>query len=264
MTAQIAAPIADRIEADTRARNNFEPLRIDGRALTLAEAYAVQAEILARAQNRGAGPAIGYKIGLTTAAMQRFCGVSEPVVGRILRQRVRHNGATLALNQFHRLGLESELVLRIGKTVPVLVENADPAELLDCVDAIAAGFEIVEDRNADYKRLDGFSIIAENSWNMGMVLGMPMPAVGRRDLANLEGNLYVNDALVGTASSADVMQGPLSVLAWLARFTHTMGFELPPGQWIMTGSIIPTQFAKAHQRFRFELGDLAPVEVTVE
>jgi 2-keto-4-pentenoate hydratase len=264
MTATLAGTIADRIEADTRARKNFEPLRIDGRALTLAEAYAIQAEIVARAQDRGAGPAIGYKVGLTSATMQKFCGVTQPVVGRILRQRVRHNGSTLALNQFHRLGLESELVLRIGTAVPLLAEDADSAELLDCIDAIATGFEITEDRNADYQRLDGFSIIAENSWNFGMVLGTPLPAVGRSDLANLEGSLYINDALVGTASSADVMQGPLSVLAWLARFTHHMGLPLLPGQWIMTGSIIPTQFAKAHQRFRFELGDLPPVEVNVE
>jgi 2-keto-4-pentenoate hydratase len=264
MSTTIAAAMADRIEADTRARKTFEPLRIDDRVLTIAEAYAIQAEIVARAQARGAGPAIGYKVGLTSAAMQTFFGVAEPVVGRVLRQRVRHNGTTLPLNQFHRLGLESELVLRIGKAVPVLPKDADPNELLDCIDAIAAGFEIVEDRNADYQRLDGFSIIAENGWNMGMVLGTPMPAVGRRDLATLEGNLYINDALVGTASSADVMQGPLSVLAWLARFARNRGFELPPGQWIMTGSIIPTQFAKAHQHFRFELGDLAPVEVTVE
>ena len=264
MTAAIAEQIADRIEADTRARKNFEPLRIDGRALTLAEAYAIQTEIVTRAQGRGAGAVIGYKVGLTSAAMQKFCGVAEPVVGRILRQRVRHNGSTLPLNQFHRLGLESELVLRVGKAVPVLPEDADPNELLDCIDAIATGFEIVEDRNADYQHLDGFSIIAENSWNMGMVLGTPVPVVGRRDLATLEGNLYINDALVGTASSADVMQGPLSVLAWLARFTRTMGVDLQPGQWIMTGSIIPTQFAKSPQHFRFELGDLAPVEVTVE
>jgi hypothetical protein len=42
-----------------------------------------------------------------------------------------------------------------------------------------------------------------------------------------------------------------------------MGFELLPGHWIMTGSIIPTQFARAGQRFRFTLGDLEPVQVMV-
>jgi 2-keto-4-pentenoate hydratase len=264
MTATIASAIADQIEADTRARKRFEPLRIDGRALDLTEAYAVQAEIVARAQARGAGSVIGYKVGLTSQAMQKFCGVSEPVVGRILRQRVRHNDSTLPLNQFHRLGLESELVLRVGKPVPVLPEETDPSDLLDCVDAIAAGFEIVEDRGADYQQLDGFSIIAENSWNMGMVLGSPTVISGSRNLANLVGSLYINDALIGTASSAEVMRGPLSVLAWLARFTRAMGFQLLPGQWVMTGSIIPTQFATAHQHFRFELGDLAPVQVRVE
>jgi 2-keto-4-pentenoate hydratase len=263
MTRTVATAIADQIEADTRARKRFEPLRIDGRTLDLAEAYAVQAEIVARAQARGAGSIIGYKVGLTSESMQKFCGVTDPVVGRILRQRVRHSGATLPLNQFHRLGLESELALRVAKRVPILPAEADPAELLDCVDAIAAAFEIVEDRDADYRALDGFSIIAENSWNMGIVLGSPMAVEAGRDLAKLEGNLFIDDVLTGTASSAEVMRGPLSVLAWLARFTRAMDFELLPGHWIMTGSIIPTQFAQARQRFRFALGDLEPVEVTV-
>jgi 2-keto-4-pentenoate hydratase len=259
-----AAAIADHIEADTRARKCFEPLRIEGRALDLNFAYAVQAEIIARAQARGAGTAIGYKVGLTSRAMQDFCGVSEPVVGRVLRQRVRHHGSTIPINQFHRLGLESELVLRIGKPVPVLGEDADYTGLIDCIDAMAAGFEIVDDREADYKRLDGVSIIAENSWNMGMVLGPPVPVERGTDLSSLEGSLYINDALVGTATSADVMHGPLSVVAWLARFTSAMNFDLQPGQWIMTGSIIPTQFALANQTFRFHLGDLPPVEITVK
>jgi 2-keto-4-pentenoate hydratase len=259
-----AGAIADRIEADTLARKRFEPLRINRRALDAAQAYAVQAEIIARAQARGAGTAIGYKVGLTSRAMQQFCGVSAPIVGRVLRQRVRHNGSTLPVNQFHRLGLESELVLRIGRRVPVLPENADCASLIECIDAIAAGFEIVEDRDADYKRLDAFSIIAENSWNMGMVLGTPVAVEAGKDLSNLEGNLYINDVLAGSATSAEVMQGPLSVVAWLARFTAAMDFDLSPGQWIMTGSIIPTKFAVANQVFRFHLGDLPPVEITVK
>jgi 2-keto-4-pentenoate hydratase len=263
MTRTVATAVADQIEADTRARKRFEPLRIDGRTLDLAEAYAVQAEIVARAQARGAGSVIGYKVGLTSESMQKFCGVTEPLVGRILRQRVRHSGSTLPLNQFHRLGLESELALRVAKRVPILPAGADLTELLGCIDAIAASFEIVEDRDADYRALDGFSIIAENGWNMGMVLGSPMAVDAGRDLATLEGNLFIDDVLVGTASSADVMRGPLSVLAWLAQFSRAMGFELLPGHWIMTGSIIPTQFARAGQRLRFALGDLEPVQVTV-
>ena len=160
--------------------------------------------------------------------------------------------------QFHRLGVESELVLRIGKPVPVLAEQADSDVLIDCVDAIAAGFELVEDRAADYQRLDGFSIIAENSWNMGMVLGHPVAMTAARNLADLEGNLFINDQLVGTASSADVMQGPLSVLAWLARFADTMNFDLRPGQWIMDRLHHPHEIRTAEPDFSFPSRRSAP------
>jgi 2-keto-4-pentenoate hydratase len=263
MHADQVRAIVDQFEADFRNRTRFQLYRIDGRPVTLAEAYAIQSEILARALRSGSDSVAGYKVGLTTEKMQRFCGVAEPIGGRILKSGVRSSGATLRKSEFHRLGIESELALRVGKAVPVAPSSANIDDLLACVDAIAAAFEVIDDRDADYAHLEASSIAAENSWNKGIVLGDALPPAAFGDLRGLEGRLLVNGEQTATGSSDAVMNGPLWVLAWVAHFAEAAGTPLQPGQWIMTGSIIPTRFAIAGDTYSFQLGTLSPVTVTI-
>lgn len=252
--------IVDRLEAHVRDRKRFELYRIDDRAPTLDEAYALQSELVQRALRSGADSIAGYKVGLTTEKMQKFCGVTQPIAGRILKSGVLANGATLRRSAFHRLGIESELALRIGKEVPVA---SDVRDLIGCVDAIAAAFEVIDDRDADYARLEASSIVVENSWNKGIVLGEAVSPAEFGDLCGLEGTLLVNGEPVATGSSSDVMSGPLWVLGWVAQFARDAGHELQPGQWIMTGSIIPTKFAVEGDTYSFQLGALPPVTTTI-
>lgn len=263
MHAEQIRAIVDRLETHIGNRTRFELHRVDARPLMLDEAYAIQSEIVARALGPGNDSIAGYKVGLTTEKMQKFCGVAEPIAGRILKSGVRSSGARLRQADFHRLGIESELALRIGKPVPVGKPDSDVGSLIACVDAIAAAFEVIDDRDADYAHLEASSIAAENSWNKGIVLGDPVPPTSFGDLRGLEGQLFVNGEPVATGSSSDVMRGPLSVLAWVAQFAREAGVELQPGQWIMTGSIIPTKFAVPGDSYAFQLGALPPVNVTI-
>ena len=255
--------IVDRLETHVGNRTAFQLHRIGDRPITLDEAYAIQAEIVARALRAGSDSIAGYKVGLTTAKMQAFCGVNEPIAGRIFQSGVRASGATLRKSGFHRLGIESEMALRVGKPVPPLSASEDVTDLIRCVDAIAAAFEVVDDRDADYAHLEASSLAAENGWNRGVVLGEPMSPADFGDLCGLQGRLLVNGEPVGAGSSSDVMSGPLSVLSWVAQFARDNGGELRPGQWIMTGSIIPTKFAVIGDTYTFELGALPPVMVEI-
>lgn len=251
----------DRFEADCRNRTRFQLYRNDDRPITLEEAYEIQAEILTRALRPGTDSVAGFKVGLTTGKMQKFCGVDQPIAGRILKSGVHASGARLRKSNFHRLGIESELALRIGKEIPA---GAKADQVLACVDAVAAAFEVIDDRDADYTHLEASSIAAENSWNKGIVLGEATSPAAFGDLRALEGQLIVNGEPAGTGSSSDVVTGPLGILAWVAGFARDAGEPLRPGQWIMTGSIIPTKFAVAGDTYSFQLSSLSPVTVTIE
>lgn len=259
-----AATFAAQLMADTIARSPYVSLRHDRMALSLPLAYDVQHRFVALQQADGAGRCVGFKIGLTNPAMQRMCGVDQPVAGQILADRVFGAPWRITQSDFIHLGIESELAVRLSRPLPVLPEGADVRILLDYIDAVAACFELVEDRNADYAALDACSIVAENSWNRGVVLG-PTTAPGAfGTLSGLTGTLFVDDEAVAQGDSADLMGGPLEVLAWLGRTAPVLGYRTEPGQWIATGAIIPTKFPRPGQSFRFQLANLPPVSITLD
>lgn len=260
MHADVIRALVERLEERIKSRTPFQLYRVDDRPLTLDEAYAVQAEFVRRALRAGGDSLAGYKVGLTAEKLQKLCGVNEPVAGRILKSGVHASGIKLRKADFQRPGIESELALRIGKPVPA---DGNRDELIDCIDAVAAAFEIIDDRGADYARLEASSIVAENSWNKAIVLGdaMPLSVVG--DFNTLQGQLHINDAPAASGVSGDVAGGPLGSLAWMARFAHEAGHTLLPGQWLMTGAIIPPKFPVEGDAYSFRLGALPPVAVTI-
>lgn len=262
--AEKTSALAEKLMADMAGHRTFEPLRLDGEPIPADVAYEIQHQVVERGRQTGYGDIVGYKVGLTSGAMQRFCGVNEPILGRILEKRQVRNGAQLRRADYGRVGLESELALRISRHLPELdSEDDDVNILLDYVDLAAAAFEIIDDRNADYGKLDAYSIAAENSWNAGMILGMPVPARALGTFRDLTGKLFVNGRQEGQGSSNDVLGDPLNVLAWLGSFASRSLFRVEPGQWVLTGSMIATRFPAAGDKFRFELGAMPPVEVAI-
>src|SRR5579884_376690 len=108
---------AAQVAALFRARQPIDALPAELHPADLAEAYAVRHAYEAiEVARRGA--VAGYKIGLTTPVMQKLCGVDEPCYGTIFAGEVRHSGARLALGDYCRLGIETEIAVRLGADLP--------------------------------------------------------------------------------------------------------------------------------------------------
>jgi 2-keto-4-pentenoate hydratase len=206
----------------------------------------------------GAGLA-GWKIGLTTPRMQAMCGIDEPIVGAVLDGRIQASPGRLAFADHVRPGLESEIALRIAR--PFDGAAATAQTVLANVDAVCAAFELIEDHGADYGRLAAATLVADNAWNAGLVLGPERAGSG--PLAGRRGVLSRDGAAQDEGSSSDVLGDPANALSWVARHLAERGCPLEPGQWVSTGSIVPTRFAEPGQTWRFELEGLEPVELIV-
>src|SRR5262249_8569136 len=146
----------------------------------------------------------GYKIGLTSPAMQQMCGLSTPVYGCLLRKQIHSSDASIDPARYGRLGIEFEIAVRLGKDV-----NAVPATwsgMGDYVDAIAPSFELIDDRHAIYTQLDGASLIADNAWSAGAVFGawQSVPA----DLPARRGRIYSDGAQVDEGRVGDALEHP--------------------------------------------------------
>lgn len=255
-----ARDFASRLREEHRRGDRFRPLRADGRLLTPAEAYAVQDEHVARLCSELGSDVAGFKIGLTSRAMQEMCGIAHPVYGRILRERVLANPARVALGAYGRLGVEFEIAVRLGRDWVVGPQAPTLHDAAACADAVAVALELVDDRHADYATLDAPSLIADNAWNAGVVLGpwLPVPA----DVGGRAGRLFVDDMQAEEGRVGNGTDHPFVSVAWLAQALVERQLTLRAGQIVMTGSVLRTRFAAPQQVLRFAVDGLGEVVVT--
>ena len=108
MDADHIAACARRLIDAARTRAPYE--RLDG---ALADAYEVQRHYVELAQSElGLGRSVGYKIALTSEAMQTLVGVSEPLYGHVFETRVLHPGCSVVLGDYQHIGMEFEVAVR--------------------------------------------------------------------------------------------------------------------------------------------------------
>lgn len=253
--------IAQELMRQHREREKFKTLTPAWPVNDLATAYAVQGRFveLMRAQN---GAAIaGYKIGLTSKRMQHMCGIDHPIAGVVLANRIHRSGVKLARAEHAHLGLEFEICTRLGRDLPPNGTPFDREAVADAVDAVCAAFEVVDDRSADYAGLDVRSLVADNSWNAGVVLGEFRTSWP--ELAPVEGIVRRDGAEIDRGKGADVLGHPFEPLTWLANHLAASGGGLRAGDIVMTGSLVTTRFPAGPERYDFDVSGLGHVDVTV-
>jgi 2-keto-4-pentenoate hydratase len=203
----------------------------------------------------------GFKIGLTTKKMQEMCGIDSPVSGYVAASRIHSAPATVDAMEYTHLGLEFEVAVRLGHDFPFRPRPYAQEEVIRDIQ-VAPGVELVDDRNADYASLEALSLIADNSWNAGIVVGQwrEPPA----DLGGIEATVLCNGQLVDRGHGRDALGHPFIPLTWLANFRMRTERPLKASDIVLTGSLIRTQFPSEPCRYRYELAGLGAVEVDVQ
>lgn len=194
--------------------------------------------------------------------MQSMCGIDSPVAGVVLSDRIHASGTQLRRGDYGRFGVEFEIAVRIGKVLPTVQRAYELTDVERAVDVVAPAMEIVDDRACDYRTLDVLSLIADNAWNAGIVVGEFRPTWP--DLAQVEGSVVVDRAdVIGRGRGTDVLGHPLMPVVWLANHLQSQGRALLAGEVVMTGSMVTTKFPTGPQHYRFELTGLSAVELEV-
>ena len=105
------------------------------------------------------------------------------------------------------------------------------------------------------------SLVADNSWNAGIVLSEFKPVWP--DLSSMLGRATKDGDLIGEGYGRDILGHPFNSVAWLATQLASRGTTLKAGQVVMTGSVMKTIFPEEDAHYRFELEGLGSVEVQV-
>jgi 2-keto-4-pentenoate hydratase len=251
---------AESLLAEHKANQRFKSPGPPAAPATISDAYDIQEQYVALLRGEH-GDAVGYKVGLTSATMQAFCGIDHPIAGVVLAKRVHHSGAAVRRSDFGRLGLEFEIAVRLKSDVPVTSKPYTAGAIQPHIDGVCAAIELVDDRNADYANLDVRSLVADNSWNGGIVLSEFAPTWP--DLESIAGRATKDRGAIGVGHGRDILGHPFNSVAWLATQLASRGTGLKAGQVVMTGSVMKTVFPSEDANYRFDLEQIGFVEVQV-
>jgi 2-keto-4-pentenoate hydratase len=223
---------------------------------SIAEAYAAQ-EAYYRLAEPVYGDVAGAKIATTTKVMQQLMGITHPCGGAIFARTIHASPARMRTADFVNLRIESEIALTLGAALPASGAPWTRDSVAPAVAGALPAFELIEDRNADYTKTEAPSLIVENCWNGGVVIGKPK-ALPAESLVNIPGRLAIDGKIVGEGRAED----PYATLAWLANLLAERGRGLAAGMVVITGSLIPTVSIAGGQRAVFTVEGLG--EVTMD
>lgn len=252
-----AERVAEKLAGDWSPRAAYEVLAGDLAPHDLTDAYRVQ-EVLQRRFEATRGPIAGRKIALTSRAMQEMVNIDRPVAAAIFANDIHRTGAEISLSTFRHLGLEMELAFELARDVS---ERIDAKSVLDLVASVRPAFELIEDRDADYTQIDVKTLVADNAWCGGVVLGEPIEGWRDLDLGNLPSVLSqtgVPDE-AGNTGAAD----PVNSLVWVLNHFVGRRAVIGAGEVVITGSALKTRFPAAGERVRYAIPGHAAVEVSL-
>ena len=256
---------AQRLFEAHQRREPFTPLPAELAPRTAEEAYAIQDSFVAlRAQQLGA--IAGYKIALSSKEMQEFVGVNEPQAGVMLESTLHRTPAKLRAMDYVHLIVEFEIAVQMAADLPVADAPYSRASVAPFVQAVMPAIELADDRNADYRQLatHPLELIADNGWNEGAVLGVPVTKWSKLDLGAVRGVATINGKLVGEGLGAAALGHPLEALAWIANHLAAHGRGLVFRDVVITGSIITTKTVQSGDLVKFAVEQLGDVELRVD
>jgi 2-keto-4-pentenoate hydratase len=252
---------AETIAAARRNRKALQPLSPASAPQSETEGYRI-ADAVHGLLARDFGDLVGHKIGCTSAVMQQYLGIPHPCSGGVFANGVHPSGVALRATDFIRVGVECEIAVRLARDLMPLDAPFTADTVLHAIDAYLPAIEIVDDRYADWQALGAPTLVADDFFAAGCVLGNPVARSAAPDLLDVIGRAIINGVEVGQGSGADVLGHPHHALAWLANHLASDGNALRAGEIVLTGSLVKTIWLNAGDSVVMELSGLGSVAAT--
>jgi len=257
---------AARILIDQRrSLTPLDPLPDPLRPQDEADGYALQRIVSQQLAEAGLGPAVGHKIGCTTPVMQAFLGIANPCGGTIHAAGVLRRRGRVPRSRFIKLGIECEIAVELGEDLNAADGPFDRERVGPAVKAVMAAIEIVDDRYRDFRAVGMPTLVADDFFNSGCVLGDPVTDWLHLDLASLQGATFIDGVEAGRGTGAAVMGHPFNALAWLANTRAKFGLDpLRQGEFVLLGSLVETKWLREGMHTRIEIERLGTLELAVD
>ena len=231
--------------------------------MSLDDAYAVQNAILASKLAAGR-QIIGWKIGLTSRAMQQALGIDVPDSGILFDDMRFETGALVPRGRFIQPRIETEIAFIMRN--PLDGVDVSRADVLAATEAVAPAIEILDTRilRTDPKSGQARRVvdtISDNAANAGVVLGAERHAPDAFDLRWVGALTFRNDVIEETGLGAGVLNDPVESVVWLAQRMAQYGQRIEAGQIVLSGSFIRPIECPPGTRIHADFGAFGGVDI---
>jgi 2-oxo-3-hexenedioate decarboxylase len=243
----------------------------DDPSFTVADAYAVERELVRMRRGRGR-TTVGRKVGFANKAMWRVLKLDTLVWAHMYDDTVHDSAAgeaSLSVTTMVSPKIEPEIVFKLK--APLAAGDADPAAVLGAVEWLALGFEIIDCVYPDWK-FQPADFVAAYGLHAALVIGPPR----RVDVASIPAlagqlpaftlRLMKNGELVEEGSGKNSLRSPALCLGELAAAIARQpdADPLAKGELISSGTLTNSLSITAGETWRVEVEgiDLAPLTLT--
>ena len=208
--------------------------------LNMDDAYRIQAALADKKKAAGRS-VIGWKIGLTSKAMQQALNIDIPDSGVLFDDMLFETGATVPAGRFIQPRMEAEIAFVMKS--PLSGDKLTREDIVAATDYVVPSIEILDTRivRADAttgKTRNVFDTISDNAANAGIVLGSEQHALDAHDLRWVGAIVSRDNEVEETGLGAGVLNDPVESVLWLARRMTQYGQQIEAGQVILSGSFI--------------------------
>ncbi len=179
---------------------------------------------------------VGWKVGLTSEAIQSWLGVDEPDFGGLLDDMAVNDGGSVETSRLLQPRAEAEVAFVLGRELEG--PGCSVADVLAATDYLLPAIEIIASRVADWK-ITWADTVADNASSGMFVLGSRPVPVAAVDLRLAGMRLAKNGRTVSTGAGAACLGSPAVAVAWLANKLAEMGERLRPGAIVLSGALGP-------------------------
>jgi 2-oxo-hept-3-ene-1,7-dioate hydratase len=210
---------------------------------------------------------IGWKIGLTSRAMQEQLKIDTPDSGVLLDDMLFGDGAAIPKSHFIQPRIEAEIAFLMARDLsgPQVTRE----DVLAATAHVAPSLEILDTR---IQRSDPASgkpriitdTVSDNAANAGIVLGPQRHHIDAFDLRWVGAIVKRNGVVEETGLGAGVLDDPVTGILWLVHRLAAYGQGLKAGDIVLSGSFVRAIEAPPGSRFEADFGAFGQVSINFE
>lgn len=257
LTEQEILTAANNLYDAEQQRVQIDPVTLSHPDMTMDDAYAIQSAWVNRKIANGRS-VLGYKIGLTSRAMQRVMKIDTPDYGVLLDDMLFANNSDIRSSDFLDPQIEVELAFVLKERL--FGEEVTVEQVLKATDYVVPAFELIAARSFRVHPDTGatrtvFDTISDNAANGGIIMGEHRIDPSEVDLRWCGAIVKLNGVIEQTGLAAAVLDHPANGICWIAKRFAPHGIALEPGQVLLSGSFTAPIKVKAGDELVAEYGE---------